>query len=52
MATIEEAKQALNQLAKRMGNAELHVTLSKFLETLDQRVAAVEEKLARRDGRT
>jgi hypothetical protein len=47
--TIAEAQRALEQLAKRNSpSAELYVTLAKFLETLDQRVTAVEEKHDRR----
>jgi hypothetical protein len=48
MTTIADAQRAFNQLAKRDApSAELYVTVSKFLEGLDQRVTTIEEKLDR-----
>jgi hypothetical protein len=45
MTTIADAQRALEQLAKRNArDGELYATLSRFLETLDQRVTKLEEK--------
>jgi hypothetical protein len=52
MTTIADAQRTLDQLAKRNPrDAELYVTLSKFLETLDQRLRAVEDKRDRHGHR-